>query len=138
MTPDQMASLHARCFETPRPWSAAEFTSLQEMPGIICDGSATGFILGRIAGPEAELLTIAVTPEARGTGRGAKLVKQYHTRAKALGATESFLEVAATNAAAIALYLKSGYKKTGKRPRYYRTPDGQTIDALVFSRDLTT
>ncbi|MGB0900467.1 GNAT family N-acetyltransferase [Halocynthiibacter sp.] len=137
MTPKDLAQLHARCFETPRPWSAMEFANLLESRGIIFAGDTRGFILGRIAGPEAELLTIAVAPEARKTGIGRTLVAQYHDAMRDQGAEESFLEVAANNTAAIALYLGSGYTQTGKRPKYYTTPDGQKQDALVFSRPLS-
>ncbi|WP_238321674.1 GNAT family N-acetyltransferase [Halocynthiibacter namhaensis] len=138
MTPQEMAQLHALCFETPRPWSAQEFADLQDMPGVIYEGTTTGFILGRVAGPEAELLTIAVTPTTRGVGLGRQLVQSYHAQAKAAGAIESFLEVAADNTPAISLYAGSGYIQAGKRPRYYRAQDGQTIDAFVFSCNLTT
>lgn len=138
MTPEDLATLHSLCFTTPRPWTAAEFADLLGSNGIILAGDSRGFILGRIAGPEAELLTIAVAPDARKAGIGRDLVGQYHARASALGAEESFLEVAADNAPAIALYLASGYTQAGKRPRYYTTPDGQKRDALVFSRPLAT
>ncbi len=138
MTPDDLAALHARCFTTPRPWSAGEFADLLASNGIILAGDETGFILGRVAGPEAELLTIAVAPEARKSGIGRALVDGYHAQAQALSAEESFLEVAADNAPAIALYLASGYTQAGKRPRYYTTPEGQKLDALVFSRVLAT
>ncbi|MBI1494608.1 GNAT family N-acetyltransferase [Halocynthiibacter styelae] len=138
MTPEDLATLHSLCFTTPRPWTAAEFADLLGSNGIILAGDRQGFILGRIAGPEAELLTIAVAPDARKAGIGRDLVGQYHTHASALGAEESFLEVAADNAPAIALYLASGYTQVGNRPRYYTTPDGQKRDALVFSRPLAT
>ena len=55
--------------------------------------------------------------------------------ARRLGASEMFLEVAETNAAARALYARQGFGEIGRRARYYQ--DGQTeTDALVLRRAL--
>ena len=47
-----------------------------------------------------------------------------------------FLEVDETNAAAIALYRRFGFREVGKRPRYYQSADGARSGALVMRRDL--
>ena len=48
-----------------------------------------------------------------------------------------FLEVAADNLAAIALYQATGFAKVGVRKGYYPHPDGAK-DALVMRRTLNT
>jgi ribosomal-protein-alanine N-acetyltransferase len=48
-----------------------------------------------------------------------------------------FLEVAADNLAAIALYQATGFIKVGVRKGYYPHPDGAK-DALVMRRALNT
>lgn len=53
------------------------------------------------------------------------------------GAEACFLEVAADNAAALALYKAAGFQTAGLRPRYYKRAGGE-IDALVMRRDLNS
>lgn len=133
MTPDDLARLHASCFTRPRPWSANEFRNLSAAQGslLLTDGAA--FLLGRVIGPEAELLTLAVDPAARRRGQGRALVTRFLAAARAQGAETAFLEVAADNAAAIALYAATGWTEAGRRRGYY----GEGIDALVLRHDLT-
>ena len=50
-------------------------------------------------------------------------------------AARLFLEVAADNAAALALYRTAGMAETGRRADYYRRPGG-AVDALVLSKVL--
>lgn len=134
MTPAEMAALHAHCFTTPRPWSAAEFAALVADP--LCFPLATpqGLLIGRAVAGEAELLTLAVAPEARRRGEGRRLLADFLDEAAARTAETAFLEVAADNTAAIALYTAGGFAVTGRRPRYYRRPDGTPLDALVMAR----
>jgi [ribosomal protein S18]-alanine N-acetyltransferase len=137
VTPEALAELHARAFVTPAPWDAASFAGLLADPLIflLLEGDA-GFLLGRAVAGEAELLTIAVAPEARRRGLGRKLVTRFLYQARLRGAERAFLEVAADNPAAIALYESSGFRKAGLRRGYYRSPEGARIDALVLARDL--
>ncbi|MGB5559099.1 MAG: ribosomal protein S18-alanine N-acetyltransferase [Paracoccaceae bacterium] len=136
MTPAKLAGLHARCFTTPRPWSADEFRSLLSDTHTLLVGGADGFALGRVIVDEAELLTIAVAPERRREGRGQRLLSDLEQAVRAHGATTCFLEVAADNSAAVALYHAAGYRETGRRRGYYRQPGGAAQDALILSRPL--
>lgn len=135
MTAEELAALHGRCFTTPRPWDAAAFAGFLADPlaFVLVEGDA-GFILGRAVAGEAELLTLAVAPEARRRGLGHRLVARFLYQARLRGAGTAFLEVAADNPAAIALYAKAGFAESGRRRGYYRTPDGARVDALVMAR----
>jgi ribosomal-protein-alanine N-acetyltransferase len=137
VTPSDLSALHARAFTTPRPWSEAEFATLLADPLVflLAEGDA-GFLLGRAVAGEAELLTIAVAPEARRRGLGRRLVGRFIYQARLRGAQSAFLEVAEDNAAAQALYRASGFVEAGRRRGYYRTPDGGAVDALVLVRSL--
>jgi ribosomal-protein-alanine N-acetyltransferase len=137
MRPEALARLHAACFETPRPWSAAEFASLMDGPGAILIAEADGFVLGRALAGEAEILTIAVRPTARRKGIGARLVADFIAAARDAGAGTVFLEVAADNTAARGLYHATGFVEAGRRRAYYRTPQGDAVDALVLRYGLT-
>lgn len=131
-----LAAIHAACFTLPRPWSAAEITSLLGSPHVFLLAESNGFLLGRAVAGEAELLTLAVLPVARGRGIGAGLVQGFLTEAKARAAIMAFLEVAAGNEAAIRLYERAGFALSGRRKAYYASPDGQRDDALILSRAL--
>ncbi|SCY81364.1 GNAT family N-acetyltransferase [Paracoccus tibetensis] len=127
--PAALAALHARCFtDRPRPWSAAAFADLLRTRGAFLLETQSGFLLGRAIAGEAELLTLAVAPEARRRGIGAALARDFAARANLLDAETAFLEVAADNLAAQALYAKAGWQEAGRRRNYY----GPDSDALVM------
>lgn len=127
-----LAALHATAF--PTPWSVGEFAALLTQPGVFAVSEPGGFILIRQVMDEAEVLTLAVRPDARRAGLGGWLVGQGAVRAAQAGATRLFLEVAEDNAAARALYDRAGFRRIGRRKGYY---DAGRTDALVLERDLT-
>lgn len=133
MMPEALSALHARCFDAaPRPWSLRDFESLLADPLTLLVTDDGGFALGRVIAPEAELLTLAVAPARRRQGLGRALVARLEAAAAARGAAAMFLEVAATNGPARALYAALGYARAGLRRGYY----GPGIDALVMHRRL--
>ena len=134
MTPDDMAALHARCFSVPRPWGAAEFAAIAVDPLCFTLIESGGFLIGRAVADEAEILTLAVDPALRRRGHAAKLVQGFLAEAQRRGAVSVFLEVAATNTAAISLYLQAGFAKVGQRRGYYAQPNETAIDAVVMAR----
>jgi ribosomal-protein-alanine N-acetyltransferase len=120
-----LAALHVACF--PDPWDAAAISALLVTPGTFAYAHEDGFVLARVAGGEAEILTLAVGPAARGQGLGRRLLQAAIVRAHDLGAQTMFLEVGTENPAALALYAGLGFAKVGTRKGYY---DGR--DALVL------
>jgi [ribosomal protein S18]-alanine N-acetyltransferase len=136
MTPAEMASLHALCFTTPRPWTAPEIAAFQSEPLCFTLMESESFLIGRAVAGEAELLTLAVAPQARRRGLGVKLVQRFLYQARLRSAEIAFLEVAATNAPALALYTAAGFTQTGQRPGYYRIPGQAPTDAIIMSRSL--
>lgn len=137
MTPAALATLHARCFTTPRPWSEAEFAALLASPHVFLETELKGFVLGRVIAGEAELLTIAVDPDARREGRARALLAQFVSTAQTRGAEQAFLEVAEDNTAARAAYRSAGWQELGRRKGYYRMPDGNRVDAIVLTLALS-
>ncbi|MGD9968500.1 MAG: GNAT family N-acetyltransferase [Hyphomonadaceae bacterium] len=135
---DLLASLHARAFA--KSWSSAEIGKLMENQAVFAlihgDGAAAqGFVMAWTAGGDAELLTLAVVPEARRRGFGAALVTAAGVTALVRGASSMHLEVAEDNTAARALYGKLGYAEAGRRHGYY-AGEGGFIDAIVMRREL--
>jgi len=136
MTPERMARIHAKCFTRPRPWEVQEFTDLLDSDRIFYCETTQGFALGRIAGPEVELLTIAVDPAFRRQGQALALMRDFELQAKANGASDAFLEVAEDNAAAIALYQRFGFIQAGLRKDYYAGPKQARVSAIVMVKKL--
>lgn len=133
----QMAELHARAHAPgDRPWSAAEFAGLAAPPHGIAVLEPQGFALGRQVADEAELLMIAVAPEARRRGLGQALLARFEAAARDRGAARAFLEVAAGNRPARALYAAAGWREAGLRRGYYRRANGPAEDAIVMEKSL--
>ncbi|MEJ6709113.1 MAG: ribosomal protein S18-alanine N-acetyltransferase [Amylibacter sp.] len=136
MTPEQLAEIHALSFTQPRPWSAAEFSDFLASECTHLLTSENGFALIQIAGPEAELLTIAVLPNVRRNGQGSTLLTAALATAKAATCKDIFLEVVDTNTPAIELYKSKGFSERGIRKDYYNGPNGAKSSALIMHKSL--
>ena len=125
----KIADIHAQCFPH-RPWAASEFADLKKSG---CDviASENGFIVYRVIGDDAEIITIGVAPLARRAGIASAMLEIAARDAASRGATRMILDVAENNAAARALYERAGFIVDGVRPKYY---DG--VDAILMSRKL--
>lgn len=129
-----LAAIHAASFPSGEQWDADAIMAQLSQPGVFGWLDDTGgLILARVAADEAEVLTLAVVPEARRRSVGRALLTQACTEAAAREARTMFLEVAADNNAARALYAALGFVPVGQRRGYY--PGG--VDALVLRRVLT-
>ena len=134
---EALAATHARAFAGQgRAWRAQEISELLQSPHVALTGDASAFALTRIVAGEAELLTIATDPDHRRQGKARQVLTSALTTAAARGATRLFLEVAADNHAALALYTQAGFAETGRRAGYYPRPPGPPVDALTMARDL--
>ncbi|MFD1882204.1 GNAT family N-acetyltransferase [Paracoccus pacificus] len=136
MTPARMAAIHAASFTNPRPWSEPEFAAFLATPGVFALSGRDGFLLGRTILDEAELLTLAVEPAARRAGTGGRLTQAFADAARGRGARRAFLEVAADNLAAQALYLANGWQVAGRRKGYYRLAGHPPLDAVLMNLTL--
>lgn len=103
---------------------------------IDASGSCVGFSLCRAAGPEVELLLIAIAAPARRRGFGSLLIETGVRDAVHRGASEMFLEVRENNAAARQLYRRCGFRDVGHRPDYYAGSAGERFAAITMRREL--
>lgn len=136
MTHAELAELHAECFTHPRPWTQTEFASVLGMPHTFLMTQQGGFLVGRAAGGEAELLTLAVPKHSRRQGIARLLVENFLHQIALMGAQSAFLEVATGNAPALALYGGLGFHEVAERQAYMRGTDGTTRDAYIMRCDL--
>lgn len=127
-----VAGIEAAVF--PDPWSIAAFRAHLADCFLVAesDGGMVGYLVARVVGPEAEILNVAVAPTERRRGAARRLVSHVLARFDAAGVTSTFLEVRASNGAALALYAAAGFREVGRRRGYYRMP---REDALVLLRD---
>ena len=125
----ELANLHKLCFPH-KPWSADDFGDLKKS-GCEIIASQNGFIVYRTTLDEAEIITIGVHPDARRTGIGVALLGVMEADLKKSGVKHIFLEVAADNTPARALYEQNRFVQIGVRPRYY---DG--VDAIMMRKDI--
>ena len=138
-----MSRIHALSFDD--VWSASTIRSILQERGTsgvtarldhrwtIC-----GFAMLRIVTDECELLSIAVAPEHRNAGVGTFLLRNVIRLVGASGVRRLFLEVAEDNHVARQLYRAHGLRPVGRRPQYYRRPDGNRIDAVTMAHDLVS
>jgi ribosomal-protein-alanine N-acetyltransferase len=94
-----------------------------------------GYLITRIFEEEGEILNVAVAPENRRQGLGAGLLDHALGDLKQRGVSTIFLEVRASNEAALALYVGKGFQPIGRRRDYYRRP---MEDAMVLRWEAST
>ena len=89
-----------------------------------------GFIVARLIAGELHVNNVAVRPEFRRNHIGSRLLETTLRVAQTQGATMAHLEVRTGNEVAQRLYVRCGFRATGRRRNYYRSP---TEDALLMS-----
>lgn len=121
-------------------WTRNQVIGILAVPGVWLtiaelNGRTVGFALTRGVLDEAELLLLAVMPEARRRGVGAALLRAVMADCATRKISRIHLEVRAGNDA-IKLYTSSGFSKIGERRDYYRGVDGRTYSALTLHRKI--
>lgn len=136
-----LAKIHAEGFF--HGWQVSDFVSYladqhQTPIYVACDArrKIAGFAILRLAGEEAELLTIAVHKKWQGKQIGTALMRATLDDLLKTPARQFFLEVDEQNASALALYQKLGFVKIAERKAYYPRPDGTAATAVVMRATL--
>ena len=132
---DALLALEHECIAP--PWSAGSMLYEILNPDavfLVAEDAETmiGFAVLRESVDAAEVFRVAVTENARRRGIGAALLRELVETAGSDGMQRLYLEVRASNAAAIALYERFGFRWQGVRSNYYDSP---VEDALVLLRE---
>jgi len=130
-----MAAIQRGVFD--HGWPVEDISALIEAPPALAlvarhGNTAVGFILGRLVADEAEILSIGVAAAAQRQGIAGQLLARWIAEIRGSGARQAFLEVAADNVPALALYRRHGFAVTGRRAGYYHRRDGTFGDALMM------
>ena len=118
------------------PWSEQTFASNQGERylnlQLSVDGVMAAFAITQIVLDEATLFNIAVDPAFQRRGLGRALLERVIDEVEKRGVVTLWLEVRASNVAAIALYESLGFNEATIRRNYYPTVDGRE-DAIIMA-----
>ena len=133
-----LATLHSACFAD-EPWGTEAMAEVLAIPGAFgflasARGAAAGFLLALDLGEECEILTLGVLQRRRRRGVARLLLERLLAAA---ASRPILLEVAQDNRPALALYEGMGFVAVGRRPAYYRRPNG-SVAALTMRRTTPT
>jgi len=134
----QVIAVERRAF--PTPWSLAMFVLELSKPSGVClaaieadTGKLVGYLICSRYDRVWHLMNIAVDPASRRRGIARAMLEEMLERA---GLGEQYtLEVRTSNAPAITLYERFGFRPAGTRRRYYRDT-GE--DAMIMWRTAET
>ena len=122
-------------------WTRSQCAGILPLSGVMLmlardvRGDVHGFSLLRTVADEAELLLLAVSPEAQRHGVGTSLLEHFIDHGRRSGIRRLHLEVRDGNSA-VAMYQTFGFKAEGRRSKYYSGQDGSQHDALTMAREL--
>lgn len=95
-------------------------------------GELLAFAIGETVADEATLIDLVVAPAARRQGLARLLLAELLMRWQQAGVASVFLEVRASNSAALALYQQLGFNEIGVRRGYYPAASGRE-DAIQMA-----
>jgi ribosomal-protein-alanine N-acetyltransferase len=122
------------------PWTRGNFADALQN-GYFCrvdelEDEIRGYAVLMPVMDEAELLNIGVSADQQRKGVGRAMLLEMLDMACAKNIIRVFLEVRASNAAALALYHSAGFVEIGLRKGYYRNAGGDD-DAITMACRLT-
>ncbi len=121
------------------PWSEKTFASNQGERyfnlRLDVDGEMAAFAITQVVLDEATLFNIAVSPAFQRRGLGRELLEHLIQELEKKQILTLWLEVRASNVAAIALYESLGFNEATIRRNYYPTANGRE-DAIIMALPL--
>jgi tRNA threonylcarbamoyl adenosine modification protein YeaZ/ribosomal-protein-alanine acetyltransferase len=128
-----LAVIHGESFAA--GWDEQSIGTSLGLPGaaalvVELAGIVYGFVMYQHIAGEAEILTLCVSPNFRRQHFGDQLLGGVIAKLRTEKVTKLFLEVAADNQAALSLYGRFGFARTGLRRGYYQRQDRAAVDAM--------
>jgi ribosomal-protein-alanine N-acetyltransferase len=133
----ELIAIERRAF--PTPWSLAMFVLELSKPASVClaalrGGQMVGFLICSRYDTVWHLMNVAVDPARRRQGIASTLLNDLLRRIDGKDARFT-LEVRESNAGAIELYERFGFRSAGRRKRYYQD---NNEDAVIMWRTKST
>jgi ribosomal-protein-alanine N-acetyltransferase len=133
----ELIAIERRAF--PTPWSLAMFVLELSKPASVClaalrGGQMVGFLICSRYDTVWHIMNVAVDPERRRQGIATALLTDLLRRIDGKDARFT-LEVRESNAGAIELYERFGFRAAGRRRRYYQD---NNEDAVIMWRTRST
>ena len=110
-----------------KPWSYQGFVDALNLGNAIFfvaeeEGKIAGYIGMYMSLDEGEITNVAVTAKMRQRGIGGMLLSEMKKEAERRSKAKIILEVRVSNAGAIRLYERNGFKNCGVRKGFYELP----------------
>ena len=110
-----------------QPWSYQGFVDALNLGNAIFfvaeeEGKIAGYIGMYMSLDEGEITNVAVTAKMRQRGIGGMLLSEMKKEAERRSIAKIILEVRVSNAGAIRLYERNGFKNCGVRKGFYELP----------------
>jgi len=123
----------------PHPWTEGIFRDCLRV-GYCCwmlmaSEEIVGYGVMSVAAGECHILNVCVHPQAQRQGFGRRIVRRLLAGGRSRNADTAFLEVRASNRAALGLYSREGFCEVAKRRGYYPLAAGRE-DAVIMARSL--
>lgn len=138
----EVAALHMRLFNP--PWDEAAVVPLLAAPAAVAfvarvgiPPTTVGFVIGQVAADMAEIISIGVAESWQQRGLGRVLFGAFTRAVARAGAKRLFLDVAADNTSALALYKRMDCVEVGRRKAYYVRHEAPSVDAIVMSKAIS-
>lgn len=129
------AMMHIELLCHSAPWSEKTMSSClsgrYRAFGLFTDGQLNAFYVLEKVGPDYTLMDICVAPNYQGQGFANQLMTHFIELVYQEQGENIFLEVRASNKAAIRLYEKFNFIESGIRKGYYPSEQGRE-DALLM------
>jgi ribosomal-protein-alanine N-acetyltransferase len=122
------------------PWTRGNFAdslkSGYQLLALMGGDTLIGYFVAMEGVDEVHLLNITVAPEFQGQGFGVLMLDALSVLARSRQALCLWLEVRESNARAMQVYERFGYRRVGERKHYYPAARGQREHAVVMSLKL--
>ena len=122
------------------PWTRGNFAdslkSGYQLMALMGGDTLIGYFVAMEGVDEVHLLNITVAPEFQGQGFGVLMLDALSVWARSRQALWLWLEVRVSNARAMQVYERYGYRRVGERKHYYPAARGQREHAVVMSLKL--
>lgn len=122
------------------PWTRGNFVdslkAAYQVMTLMGEDKLLGYFVAMEGVEEVHLLNITVAPSFQGQGWAVLMLDALAVWSRGRGAHWLWLEVRASNARALQVYDRYGFRRVGDRKNYYPAGHGHREDAVVMSLKL--